>query len=306
MARVSIAAARFKRPSAGRAANGARRMQAALFGLCLLLGAAAPSAADKAPYLVLQSTTSTQSSGLFDALLPQFSAASGIEVRVIAVGSGQALANCRAGNGDVALVHAAQLEQQFVADGEGLARLPLMVNDFVLVGPENDPAEVAGSTGAAQAFARIARRQALFASRGDDSGTHARERELWATAGYRPDAGRDAWYRDTGSAMLPTLNVALEFGGYTLIDRATWDTAPSHGQHRLLLENDPALLNQYSLIIVNPARHPATRWREAQRLVDWLRGPAGQQAIADFRPHGRVLFHPNAGAAQSPSDTLRK
>lgn len=283
---------------------------AALRVLCLLLAATLAQGNAKGdeatPYIVLQSTTSTQSSGLFDALLPRFTQDLGIEVRVVAVGTGQALANCRAGNGDVALVHAEKLETQFVADGEGLARLPLMYNDFLLVGPEVDPAEVGSSANAADAFARIARRQAVFASRGDDSGTHARERELWSAAGYRPDAARDAWYKDTGSAMLPTLNVALELNGYTLIDRATWDTAPRHARHRVVQEGDPALRNQYSLIVVNPARHPATKLREAQALVDWLRGPRGQQAIAAFKPHGRALFHPNANAPSAATPAGEK
>ncbi len=264
-----------------------------LLAALLWLGATA-ARADEPPYIILQSTTSTQSSGLFDDILPKFTAASGIEVRVVAVGTGQALANCRAGNGDLALVHAAAQEEKFVADGDGLARLPLMYNEFVVVGPAADPAQVAGSTGASEAFAHIAQRQAVFASRGDDSGTHARERELWAAAGYLPDAARDDWYKDTGSGMLPTLNVALQLGGYTLVDRATWTTAPSHGQHRILLDGDAALRNQYSLIVVNPRKHPATKVRAAQTLADWLRGPTGQAAIAGFKPHGSSLFHPNA------------
>jgi len=275
--------------------------------LNLLLGAVlalstVTAHAESRPFIVLQSTTSTQSSGLFDDLLPRFTAATGIEVRVVAVGTGQALANCRAGNGDIALVHAAELEAQFVADGEGLARLPLMYNEFIVVGPGADPARVAGTQRAAAAFARIARQQAVFASRGDESGTHARERALWKAAGYQPDAARDAWYKDTGSAMLPTLNVALQLDGYTLVDRATWDTAPSHGRHRVLLEGDDGLRNQYSLIVVNPRKHPAVKLREAQALADWLLGAAGQRAISAFTPHGKTLFHPNAVAPPGQPD----
>ena len=266
---------------------------AALFSALLWLAGAAHGAEDS-PFIVLQSTTSTQSSGLFDNILPQFTAASGIEVRVIAVGTGQALANCRAGNGDIALVHAAELEEQFVAAGDGLARLPLMYNEFVIVGPAADPAGIGGSAQASVAFARIAHQQALFFSRGDESGTHARERQLWAAAGHVPDAARDRWYRDTGSAMLSTLNVALELGGYTLIDRATWDTAPNQAGHAVLFEGGDELRNQYSVIVVNPRLHPAVKVREAQALADWLRGAVGQQAIAAFRPHGRPLFYPNA------------
>jgi tungstate transport system substrate-binding protein len=275
-----------------------RKRVVALACLVLQLWLGATSArADTPSYLVLQSTTSTQSSGLFDDLLPRFTADSGIEVRVVAVGTGQALANCRAGNGDLALVHAAALEEKFVADGDGIARLPLMYNEFVIVGPSADPAQVADARRAAEAFARIAKRQAVFASRGDESGTHARERELWAAAGYTPDPAHDTWYKDTGSAMLATLNVAVQLDAYTLIDRATWATAPDHGQLRVLLEGDAALLNQYSLIIVNPRKHPATRLREAEILVNWLRGPAGQNAIVAFKPHGQILFRPNAQSA---------
>ena len=231
---------------------------------------------------------------MFDDILPKFTAVSGIEVCVVAVGTGQALANCRAGNGDLALVHAAAQEEQCVAAGDGLARLPLMYNEFVLIGPASDPAQVAASASASAALLRIAERQAVFASRGGDSGTHARERELWVAAGYTPDAARDDWYKDTGSGMLPTLNVALQLGGYTLVDRATWITAPAHGQHRILLDGDVALRNQYSLIVVNPRKHPATRVRAAQALADWLRSPSGQSAIAQFQPRGLPLFHPNA------------
>jgi tungstate transport system substrate-binding protein len=170
-----------------------------------------------------------------------------------------------------------------------------MYNEFVLVGPHTDPAGVAGSANASIAFARIAHHQALFFSRGDESGTHTRERQLWAAAGYVPDVAHDGWYRDTGSAMLPTLNVALELSGYTLIDRATWDTAPTHAGHAVLFEGGQELRNQYSVIVVNPRVHPAAKVREAQALADWLRGAVGQQAIAAFQPHGRPLFYPNAG-----------
>ena len=280
-------------PARERARRATRACCAALLSALLALVGAA-NGAENSPFIVLQSTTSTQSSGLFDTILPQFTASSGIEVRVVAVGTGQALANCRAGNGDVALVHAAELEAQFIASGDGLARLPLMYNEFVLVGPRADPAAITGSANASVAFARIARHQALFFSRGDESGTHARERQLWSAAGYVPDPARDRWYRDTGSAMLPTLNVALELSGYTLIDRATWDTAPTQAGHAVLFEGGAELRNQYSVIVVNPRVHPAAKVREAQALADWLRGAVGQQAIAAFQPHGRPLFYPNA------------
>ncbi|MGE0858610.1 MAG: substrate-binding domain-containing protein [Gammaproteobacteria bacterium] len=274
-----------------RATEPARRALGALFGLLVL----AAQAADR-PYVLLQSTTSTQASGLFDALLPRFTAATGIEVHVIAVGTGQALANCRAGNGDLALVHAPDAEARFVADGEGLAREPLMYNDFLLVGPTDDPAGVQGAPDAAEAFRRIATRGAVFASRGDLSGTHVREQTLWKAAGYSPDPALHRWYRDTGSGMLPTLNVARELSAYTLSDSASWATYRERQGLAALLVGGPGLRNQYSLILVDPRRHPHVHAVEARRLHDWLLGAEGQAAIAAFRPHGRQLFMPNARA----------
>ncbi|MBX9605364.1 MAG: substrate-binding domain-containing protein [Gammaproteobacteria bacterium] len=262
-------------------------------GALLALLALAAQAADRS-YLLLQSTTSTQASGLFDALLPRFTAATGIEVHVIAVGTGQALANCRAGNGDLALVHAPDAEARFIADGEGLAREPLMYNDFVLVGPVKDPAGVRGAPDAAEAFRRIAVHGALFASRGDLSGTHVREQALWKAAGHSPDPALQRWYRDTGSGMLSTLNVARELGAYTLTDSASWATYTDRQGLAELLSGDPALRNQYSLILVDPRRHPHVHAVEARRLQDWLLGTEGQAAIAAFRPQGRQLFIPNA------------
>lgn len=272
-----------------RATELARRAPGALLALLVL----AAQAADQ-PHVLLQSTTSTQASGLFDDVLPRFTAATGIEVHVIAVGTGQALANCRAGNGDLALVHAPEAEARFVADGEGLAREPLMYNDFVLVGPAADPAGVRGAPDATEAFRRIATRGAAFASRGDLSGTHVREQALWKAAGYSPDPALQRWYRDTGSGMLPTLNVARELGAYTLADSASWATYTDRQALEELLAGDPTLRNQYSLILVDPRRHPHVHAVEARRLQDWLLSPEGQAAIGAFRPQGRQLFIPNA------------
>jgi len=245
-------------------------------------------------FILLQSTTSTQSSGLFDYLLPQFTAAHGIEVRVVAVGTGQALKNAAEGNADVVLVHAEAAEAAFVAAGHGLAREPLMYNEFVIVGPAADPAEVAAAGSAADAMARIAERRAVFLSRGDASGTHDRERQLWRAAGVAVDPATASWYRDAGSGMDRTLRIAAETDAYTLCDRASWIAAPYRGTLAVLVENDAILFNQYSLIRVNPARHPQVKAAAARTFVDWMRGPVGQRAIAAFRRHGTQLFFPNA------------
>lgn len=269
---------------------------AVLMLLFIVLGPCRPLLAAQ-EFILLQSTTSTMSSGLFDYLLPQFTAAHGIEVRVVAVGTGQALKNAAEGNADVVLVHAEAAEEAFVAAGHGLAREPLMYNEFIIVGPVADPAAVAAAGSAADAMARIANQRALFLSRGDASGTHDRERQLWQAAGVaiEPTA---AWYRDAGSGMDRTLRIAAEIDAYTLCDRASWIAAPHRGTLTVLLENDPALFNQYSLILVNPARHPEVKAAAARTFIDWLRGPAGQAAIAAFQVHGMQLYFPNASATQ--------
>ncbi|MGE0483693.1 MAG: substrate-binding domain-containing protein [Gammaproteobacteria bacterium] len=264
--------------------------------LVLLAITARVTAAPLAEHIVLQSTTSTQVSGLFDDLLPRFRAASGIEVRVVAVGTGQALRNAADGNGDVVLVHARAAEEAFIAAGHGVARHPVMYNEFVIVGPASDPAGVAAAADAGDAFRRIAAHGTVFVSRGDDSGTHQRERDLWARAGIVPDAARDGWYRDTGSGMGRVLQVAAELGGYTLTDRASWIAQRDKGRLRVLCQGDPALYNQYSLILVDPARHPHVKAAAAQAFIDWMLGVDGQAAIAAFRRDGEQLYFPNAGS----------
>jgi len=245
-------------------------------------------------FIIVQSTTSTQNSGLLDAILPVFHAETGIEVRVVAVGTGQAIRNAMNGDGDVLLVHAKPAERRFVADGWGVARHDVMYNDFVIVGPAEDPAGVDGMTDAVAALDRIARHRAVFASRGDDSGTHKAERRLWAETGVDIAGASPDWYRETGSGMGATLNTGVGMDAYVLTDRATWISFGNKGDHRVLVEGDPKLFNQYGVILVNPERHPRVKAAAGQAFIDWLTGPAGQAEIGRFRIDGQQLFFPNA------------
>ena len=256
--------------------------------------AALPGAA--AEFITLQSTTSTRNSGLLDHVLPRFTGETGIEVRVVAVGTGQAIRNASRGDGDVLLVHAREAEEAFVAEGHGVERFDLMYNDFVIVGPPDDPAGIAGTASAVEALVAIAGAQAPFVSRGDDSGTHKAERRLWAGTGIDVDAASGTWYRETGSGMGATLNVAVGMGAYALTDRATWMAHGNRGAHAILSEGDPALFNQYGIIAVNPERHPNVKGEAAARFVEWMTSPAGQEAIASYAIDGQQLFFPNADA----------
>ncbi len=247
-------------------------------------------------FIVVQSTTSTQNSGLFEHILPRFSAKTGIQVRVVAVGTGQAIRNARNGDGDVLFVHARQAEEQFVADGFGVARHDVMYNDFVIVGPAADPAGISGMTDAARALARIAGAGAAFASRGDDSGTHSKERELWRHAGVNPAAASGTWYRETGSGMGATLNAAAGMGAYTLTDRATWIAFRNKGDLAVQVQGDGRLFNQYGIILVSKARHPSVKAELGQQFVDWILSRDGQTAIGSFTLDGQQLFFPNAGS----------
>lgn len=267
-------------------------LSAGLLALALLTLPTAPSRAE-APFIVLQSTTSTQSSGLLEAILPIFQARHGIAVRVVAVGTGQALKNARNGDGDVLLTHAPAAERRFVAEGHGLRRHPVMVNDFVLIGPAADPARLATRDNALAALRAIAAARAPFVSRGDDSGTHRREQALWRQAGLTPDS-RSAWYREAGAGMGATLNIAAGMGAYTLSDRGTWLAFRNRRDLRLLFAGDPTLENPYAVIAVNPARHPHVRVAAARRFIDWITGPEGQAAIGAYRLDGEVLFRPAA------------
>ena len=267
------------------------RLLAAFALVALALGSAAR--ADQ-PYITLASTTSTENSGLFARILPQFTAESGIAVRVIAVGTGQALRLARNGDADVLLIHHRPSEEAFVAEGHGVARHDVMYNDFVLVGPKDDPAGVSSSKDAAAALAAIAGSASPFVSRGDDSGTHKKERGLWQAAGVDPTAASGGWYREAGAGMGATLNIAQGMAAYALSDRATWAAFANRGDLTVLVEGDPALFNPYGVILVNAARHPHVKTELGQALVDWLISDQGQAAIADFTLEGEQMFVPNA------------
>ena len=246
--------------------------------------------------IVVASTTSTEQSGLFRHLLPAFTKQTGIEVRVVALGTGQALDVGRRGDADVVLVHDPEAERKFVSEGFATRRFDVMYNDFVVVRPGADPARVAGLRDANEAFRRIAGAQAPFVSRGDRSGTHAAELRLWKDAGVELDKFRGAWYRETGSGMGPALNTASGMNAYLLTDRGTWLSFRNRGELKVLVEGDRRLFNPYGVMLVNPARHPHVKAEAGQRFVDWLVSPAGQKAIADYRIDGEQLFFPSAGS----------
>ncbi|HEX5079522.1 MAG TPA: substrate-binding domain-containing protein [Geminicoccaceae bacterium] len=263
----------------------------AALGVVGLLASAAPA---QEQFIVIQSTTSTQNSGLFDVILPKFQEATGIEPRVVAVGTGQALKNAQNCDGDVLFVHAKPAEEKFVADGFGVERFDVMYNDFVIVGPPSDPAKIAGMSDAAGALRKIAEAKAPFASRADDSGTHQKEISLWQVAGVDPTAASGDWYRETGSGMGATLNTALGMHAYALTDRGTWISFENKGDFEVLVEGDEALFNQYGVILVNPEHCPSVKAEAGQQFVDWILSAEGQQAIAAYQLNGQQLFFPNA------------
>jgi len=245
-------------------------------------------------FIILQSTTSTQNAGLFDAILPRFQARTGIEVRVVAVGTGQALKNARNGDGDVLLVHARPEEEAFVTAGWGVKRYNVMYNDFVIVGPADDPAGIAGLRQAGTALRRISQAQTAFVSRGDESGTHKKERALWKVAAVDPLEASGTWYREAGAGMGATLNTAVGMRAYTLTDRSTWLSFRNRADYTILVEGDPQLFNQYGVILVNPAKHPHVKAGLGQQFIDWLVGPEGQSLIAGYTIAGQPLFFPSA------------
>lgn len=268
------------------------RLRRSLLILTLLAGA--PALAQTPEPITVASTTSTEQSGLFKVLLPAFTQASGVAVRVVALGTGQALDAARRGDADVAFVHDMQAEERFVAEGFGVKRHPVMYNDFVVVGPRADPAG-AGGRDVAQALRRIAAAKAPFVSRGDRSGTHNAELRCWKEAGLDLPAIRGDWYRDVGQGMGPALNTASAANAYLLTDRGTWLSFKNRGDLAVLVEGDRRLFNQYGVILVNPDRHPHVHAASGRAFVDWLVSPAGQSVIAGYRIDGEQLFFPNAG-----------
>lgn len=249
----------------------------------------------QAEAIIVQSTTSTANSGLYDYLLPAFEDETGITVNVVAVGTGQAIKNAQNCDGDVLLVHAKSAEQTFVDEGYGVERFDLMYNDFVIVGPPGDPAGIASSTTAIDALEKIAGSEAIFASRGDDSGTHKKEKSLWQAAGINPEGGSGQWYRETGSGMGATLNAAVGMGAYTMTDRATWISFKNKGDFKILLEGDEALFNQYGVILVNEKKCSNIKAVPGQLFIDWLLSETGQTAIGSYKLNDQQLFFPNAG-----------
>ncbi len=244
--------------------------------------------------IIVQSTTSTQNSGLFDAILPKFTRQSGIKVHVVAVGTGQALKNGRRGDGDVLLVHAKEAEEKFVAEGYGVKRFDVMYNDFVILGPAADPAAIARSSDVIAALKKIAASKSAFVSRGDDSGTNKKELQLWRKTGIDVKKDSGTWYRESGAGMGATLNIAVGMNAYTISDRATWIAFGNKKDLKILSEGDKRLFNQYGVILVNPQKHTHIRAAAGKAFIKWLTGPDGQSAIAAYRRDGKQLFFPNA------------
>ena len=244
-------------------------------------------------FITLASTTSTENSGFFQYILPKFKTKHGINVRVVAVGTGQAIRLAKNGDADLLLVHHRRSEEQFVAQGFGLKRFNLMYNDFILVGPKADPAGIKGLKRISKALKMIEKKQARFASRGDDSGTQKIELELWRHAGVNIVGTSGTWYQEMGASMGATLNSASGLDAYTVSDRATWITFANKGAMTIMVENDPMLFNQYGIVLVSQKRHPHIKASKAQIFVNWLLSPEGQRAISSFKVDGHQLFYPN-------------
>jgi len=254
----------------------------------------APSAQAQDKSIVVASTTSTEQSGLFGHILPEFTKKTGIAVKVVALGTGQALDTGRRGDADVVFVHDRAAEDKFVAEGFGIDRRDVMYNDFVLVGPKSDPAKVAGGKDIAVALKKIADAQAPFVSRGDKSGTHAAELRYFKDAGVDPTIGKGTWYRETGSGMGPALNTASSMNAYILADRGTWLAFKNRGDLDIVVQGDQKLFNPYGVMLVNPAKHPHVKKAEGMAFIDWIVSPDGQAAIASYKVGGEQLFFPSA------------
>ena len=261
----------------------------ALVAILILFVAVLPVHAQK--NILVQSTTSTANSGLYDHLLPKFNATHDINVKIIAVGTGQAIRNAKNCDADVLLVHAKNAEEMFVSDGYGVERFDLMYNDFIIVGPDNDPANIADAKNISTALTQIATKGSLFASRGDDSGTHKKEISLWQAAEITPD---NKWYRSTGSGMGATLNTGVGLGAYVMTDRATWITYGNKSNYRILYEGDKSLFNQYGVIRVNENQCPNVDVTAAQTFIEWMLSEEGQRSIGGYAIDGQQLFFPNA------------
>jgi len=260
--------------------------------LVVLLAAFPVRAQDK--FIVVASTTSTEQSGLFDHILPVFRKKTGIRVRVVALGTGQALDLARRGDADVVFVHARSAEEKFLAEGHGVRRFDVMYNDFVLIGPKSDPAKVSGGRDILEGLRKVKAASAPFVSRGDRSGTHIAELELWKLAGMDIAAEKGPWYRDTGQGMGPALNTAAAMNAYILSDRGTWLSFKNRGELSIAVEGDQRLFNQYGIMLVNPLKHPNVKRDLGQAFVDWIISPEGQKAIAAYKIGGEQLFFPNA------------
>jgi tungstate transport system substrate-binding protein len=275
------------------------RLKASAIGAVLMVMAAlAPSARADNPFITLQSTTSTENSGLLGYLLPIFTAKTGIDVHVVAVGSGQAIKNAQNGDGDVLLVHAKADEEKFVAEGWGVKRFDVMYNDFVIAGPSDDPAKIAGTSDPVAGLKAIAAAAVPFISRGDDSGTHKAELKLWKEAGIDVKTFSGTWYREAGQGMGATLNMAASTPAYVLTDRASWSAFKNKGTLAVVIEKDKRLHNPYGVILVNPEKHPNVKAKDGQAFVDWIISPEGQTAIAGFKIEGEQQFFPTAAASQ--------
>jgi tungstate transport system substrate-binding protein len=267
--------------------------------LALALFAVAWVATAQDKFITVASTTSTEQSGLFGHLLPIYERATGVKVHVVALGTGQALDVARRGDADVVFVHARAAEEKFLAEGHGVKRFPVMYNDFVLIGPKSDPAKIGGGRDILAALKKIRTAQAPFVSRGDRSGTHMAELELWKASGIDIDKAKGAWYRDTGQGMGPALNTASSMGAYILADRGTWLAFKNRADLVILVEGDKRLFNQYGVMLVNPEKYPNVKKELGQQFIDWVVSPAGQKAIADYKINGEQLFYPNASDASA-------
>ena len=272
--------------------NATRRLLLVL-ALIAALAASSPAGAQE-KFITVASTTSTEQSGLFGHLLPVYTKKTGVQVRVVALGTGQALDVGRRGDADLVFVHDKPAEENFVAEGFGVERREVMYNDFVLIGPKSDPARVAGGKDIVAAFRKIQAAQAPFVSRGDNSGTHAAELRLWKDAGIDLARARGPWYRETGSGMGPALNTASALNAYVLADRGTWLSFRNRGDLAVVVEGDTRLFNRYGVMLVNPARHPHVKKDLGQAFIDWIVSEEGQRVIADYRIGGEQLFYPNA------------